>query len=162
MADDCSMGAAAAAGGLRILTRRALLVPAPVQAGLGSAWAFGRRQYQIARLHLTKLYAIALLAVAMRLIAWGVILQALVVGRSLWAGACAALFIALALASCAGQQLVARRLGMADHWPQTLVQVGLAIAKQLIRAHGGTIEAQSEEGKGSSFVIEIPQAAPDL
>ena len=132
MADDCSMGAAAAAGGLRILTRRALLVPAPVQAGLGSAWAFGRRQYQIARLHLTKLYAIALLAVAMRLIAWGVILQALVVGRSLWAGACAALFIALALASCAGQQLVARRLGMADHWPQTLVQVGLAIAKPAV------------------------------
>jgi signal transduction histidine kinase len=34
--------------------------------------------------------------------------------------------------------------------------LGLAIAKQLIRAHGGTIAAQSVMGKGSSFVIEIP------
>jgi signal transduction histidine kinase len=34
--------------------------------------------------------------------------------------------------------------------------LGLAIAKQLIRAHGGTIAAQSVVGKGSSFVIEIP------
>jgi two-component system OmpR family sensor kinase/two-component system sensor histidine kinase BaeS len=35
--------------------------------------------------------------------------------------------------------------------------LGLAITRQLVRAHGGTIEAQSEVGKGSTFVIEIPQ-----
>ena len=35
--------------------------------------------------------------------------------------------------------------------------LGLAIAKQLIRAHGGTIAAQSVVGTGSSFVIEIPE-----
>jgi signal transduction histidine kinase len=35
--------------------------------------------------------------------------------------------------------------------------LGLAIAKQLIQAHDGTIEAQSEIGKGARFVIEIPQ-----
>ncbi len=34
--------------------------------------------------------------------------------------------------------------------------LGLAIAKQLIHAHHGTIEAQSEVGKGTTFVIEIP------
>jgi signal transduction histidine kinase len=34
--------------------------------------------------------------------------------------------------------------------------LGLAIAKQLIEAHGGTIEAQSEIGKGATFVIELP------
>lgn len=34
--------------------------------------------------------------------------------------------------------------------------LGLAIAKQLIHAHGGTIEAQSELGKGTSFIIELP------
>lgn len=34
--------------------------------------------------------------------------------------------------------------------------LGLAIAKQLIHAHGGTIEAQSELGKGASFIIELP------
>ena len=36
--------------------------------------------------------------------------------------------------------------------------LGLAIAKQLIQAHGGTIEAQSELGKGTSFMIELPEA----
>ena len=35
--------------------------------------------------------------------------------------------------------------------------LGLAIVKQLIHAHGGTIEAQSEVGKGTTFVIELPQ-----
>lgn len=35
--------------------------------------------------------------------------------------------------------------------------LGLAISKQLIVAHGGTIEAQSEVGKGTSFVIELPE-----
>jgi two-component system OmpR family sensor kinase/two-component system sensor histidine kinase BaeS len=34
--------------------------------------------------------------------------------------------------------------------------LGLAIAKQLIQAHGGTIEAQSELGKGTTFSIELP------
>lgn len=36
--------------------------------------------------------------------------------------------------------------------------LGLAIAKQLIHAHGGTIEAQSEVGKGTSFIIELPNS----
>jgi signal transduction histidine kinase len=35
--------------------------------------------------------------------------------------------------------------------------LGLAIAKQLIHAHGGTIEAQSEWGKGTTFVVELPE-----
>ena len=34
--------------------------------------------------------------------------------------------------------------------------LGLAITKQLILAHGGTIEAQSEMGKGTTFIIELP------
>lgn len=34
--------------------------------------------------------------------------------------------------------------------------LGLAIAKQLIHAHGGTIDAQSEVGKGTTFTIELP------
>ena len=33
--------------------------------------------------------------------------------------------------------------------------LGLAITKQLIHAHHGTIEAQSEVGKGTTFVIEL-------
>jgi two-component system OmpR family sensor kinase/two-component system sensor histidine kinase BaeS len=35
--------------------------------------------------------------------------------------------------------------------------LGLAIAKQLIHAHGGTIDAQSELGKGTTFTIELKE-----
>jgi two-component system sensor histidine kinase BaeS len=40
--------------------------------------------------------------------------------------------------------------------------LGLAIAKQLIRAHGGTVAAQSVVGTGSSFVIELPEHVQGL
>jgi signal transduction histidine kinase len=35
--------------------------------------------------------------------------------------------------------------------------LGLAIARQMIQAHGGTIEAQSELGKGTTFIVELPE-----
>jgi two-component system OmpR family sensor kinase/two-component system sensor histidine kinase BaeS len=34
--------------------------------------------------------------------------------------------------------------------------LGLAITKQLVLAHGGTITAESEVGKGTTFIIELP------
>lgn len=40
--------------------------------------------------------------------------------------------------------------------------LGLAITKQLIRAHGGTVAARSVVGKGSSFVIELPESVHGL
>ena len=36
--------------------------------------------------------------------------------------------------------------------------LGLSIVKQIAEAHGGRVTAESEKGKGSTFVIEIPQA----
>jgi len=38
--------------------------------------------------------------------------------------------------------------------------LGLAIAKKIVTAHRGTIEAHSQSGQGTSFVITIPAAAP--
>lgn len=35
--------------------------------------------------------------------------------------------------------------------------IGLAVVKAIVEAHGGTITAESEEGSGSTFFVEIPK-----
>jgi signal transduction histidine kinase len=36
--------------------------------------------------------------------------------------------------------------------------LGLAIAKDIVGAHGGTLSAQSQPGKGSTFTVQLPRA----
>lgn len=38
--------------------------------------------------------------------------------------------------------------------------IGLAICRKIVDRHGGTIEAQSEHGKGSKFIITLPYQPP--
>jgi signal transduction histidine kinase len=39
--------------------------------------------------------------------------------------------------------------------------VGLFLSHQVIKAHGGTIEVQSEEGKGTEFIVRLPKLSPE-
>ena len=39
--------------------------------------------------------------------------------------------------------------------------LGLSISHGIIAEHGGTIRAESQEGRGATFIIEIPCRGPD-
>jgi hypothetical protein len=129
LSDDCSIGEHAAALGLRVLTRRALLVPTPISGGLTSVWRFGRRQYQIIRIYRPALWGLAFCALSARLLAWGLLLAHLDrAGARLAVGA----LIAIALAGFVVQALVARRLGVADGLGVRLGQGLLAVLKPVV------------------------------
>lgn len=53
---------------------------------------------------------------------------------------------------------LARRAESARHIPGT--GLGLAIVKESVELHGGTIAFESEEGRGTKFVVIIPEILP--
>ena len=129
LSDDCAIGECAAARGLRVLTRRALLVPTPVRGGLASVWGFGRRQYQIIRIYRPALWGLALGALSTRLLAWGLLVAHL---EQVAARLALGVLIAIAVAGFVVQSLVARRLGMADGPGTGLGQGLLAVLKPVV------------------------------
>ncbi|MCI0828094.1 MAG: two-component sensor histidine kinase, partial [Chloroflexi bacterium] len=39
--------------------------------------------------------------------------------------------------------------------------LGLAISREIVQAHGGSLEAQSVVGRGSRFTVRLPIVRPD-
>jgi len=43
---------------------------------------------------------------------------------------------------------------------RTGVGLGLAIAKEIVMTHGGTIAANSRPGEGAEFIVRLPAVSP--
>jgi hypothetical protein len=69
LTEDLPIGDRATEAGLRVLTRRAIRLPTPVDGSFGDLWRFGRRQYQLIRIYRSGLWSFAALIVTTDLIA---------------------------------------------------------------------------------------------
>jgi hypothetical protein len=130
LSDDLSLAERAAATNLRILTRGALLVPSPCRLGLGAAWRFGRRQYQIGHIYRPWLWWLAVSGISVRLAAWVAVLLALAISGD-FIGAAAALW-SLALAKQLAVGRIGATLGISDPPFVQLVQILLSLAQPLV------------------------------
>jgi hypothetical protein len=127
LTEDLPIGDRAMETHLRVLTRRAIRVPTPLDGRLQDLWRFGRRQYQLIRIYRPGLWSYAALVVTTDLIARLVLLSMLIVmGTS--GPALPAVLVATASGSVATEirLAVGRRLGAADRigfgpWQHLLV-----------------------------------------
>jgi len=112
LTEDLPIGDRAAQIGLRVLTRRAIRPPTPIDGSLGDLWRFARRQYQLIRLYRSGLWRFAAFVVTTDLIARIAVLSSLVHTR--------AALIAIIVLACLGsiateiRLAISRKLGISD------------------------------------------------
>ena len=112
LTEDLPIGDRAAQTDLRVLTRRAIRPPTPIDGSLGDLWRFARRQYQLIRLYRSGLWRFAAFVVTTDLIARIAVLSSLVNAR--------AALIAILVLACLGsiateiRLAISRKLGISD------------------------------------------------
>jgi hypothetical protein len=123
LTEDLPIGDRAAEAGLRVLTRRAIRPPTPLDGSLRDFWRFGRRQYQLIRLYRRGLWRFAAVVVTTDLAARVALLCAMANSGV----ALAAILAVAALGSIAAEMRLAigRKLGAAD-------PVGFRVAQHLL------------------------------
>jgi hypothetical protein len=140
LSDDCAIGERAAALGLRVLTRRALLVPTPQGGDVGSVWRFGRRQYQIIHTYRPILWWLAFATLTLRLGTWGLLLAH---SGSTPSRVGLTAMIGLSLGGFLVQLQVAHRLGFQDPPGVRRWQFALVLAKPLVDLFHWTMVASA-------------------
>ena len=115
LTEDLPIGERAAETGLRVLTRRAIRVPTPLDGRFQELWRFGRRQYQLIRIYRSGLWSYAAVVVTTDLIVRLVLLSRLIVAGAS-GPALPAILVAAALGSIATEirLAVGKRLGVAE------------------------------------------------
>jgi len=123
LTEDLPIGDRAAQARLRVLTRRAIRPPTPLDGKLGDLWRFGRRQYQLIRLYRRELWCFAAFVVTTDLIARIVLLSSLTARGP----ALPAILMIATLGSIATEIRLAigRKLGVADG-------IGFRLAQHLL------------------------------
>jgi hypothetical protein len=112
LTEDLPIGDRAAQAGLRVLTRRAIRPPTPIDGSLCEFWRFARRQYQLIRLYRRGLWRFAAFVATTDLVARMVLLATM----TALPAALAAIVAIAALGSLATEirLAVARQLGVRD------------------------------------------------
>jgi hypothetical protein len=123
LTEDLPIGTRAAEIGLRVLTRRAVRAPTPLDGPFGDLWRFGRRQYQLIRIYRPGLWAWAAAGITADLAARLALLLGLVLGGPT-AIAVVALIGVAALGSATAElrMAIGRRLDVADNFRTRLRQ----------------------------------------
>lgn len=115
LTEDLPIGVRAEEAGLRVLTRRAIRAPTPLDGGFRDLWRFGRRQYQLIRLYRPVLWTYAGFVVTTDLLARLILVSSLIAE-----GASGLALPAIAGVACLGsitaelRGRVGQRLGVPD------------------------------------------------